>query len=468
MIPYPSEPDFWYPVLDTVRERYARAGREPDHLYPIWPIRMCNDIKDGMSLEAARAKHLRELDRALGLTTDPDTPQAHPGPLIGPLRLEGRVYVDNSGPVLPLFCHFGEAFSAFVRRPDDVRRQLDAIANGGYHGIRFWDVLGYYDAAWRGREVTPIAFPSRANAHVPATPSYYDHLAAFLHACHDRQLKVMHDRGDLNSWSISQKRAHLRDVGALYKSLGAMGHDVLAGLWACNESWQNGVDTPDEAIGMLHAFEQGAGGLPAIRGLSAPAEQEELEPLRAWSQHPATVVTIHPLRDRNRKRMLEHYFTDGYGACQAIGKPGWMTEPIGPGSGVTVGQENDPEMLALLAAISLVAGQAYTYMSSPGVFWDSPIEEQPGFHETVSLVESLPFDLMRWHTIHHSGERWRGTRVFVANDHERCDGVQHRDGRFVYVLYGERGVPSLPAERAAHVETVYSGRIGSVVMGQVR
>jgi len=217
---------------------------------------------------------------------------------------------------------------------------------------------------------------------------------------------------------------------------------------------------------MLHSFKRGAGWWPDVRGLSDFDQTEELEPLRAWSIDPATVVTIHALRDpHNRKRMLEHYFTDGYGACQMIGKPGWHTEPIGPGAGVTVGQENDPEMLALLACISIIAGQAYTYMSSHGVFWNGPIESQPGFYEVPQMVAKLPKDVMTYATIHHSGDRFRNMRVWVANDHDRCDGAIHSDGRFVYVLYGERGVPTLPQARPAKVTVLHEGRIGKIVMG---
>jgi hypothetical protein len=399
----------------------------------------------------------------------PPVATEHPSPLVGRLRLDGRVFLDDTGPVLPLFCHFGEAFSAYVRRPDDVLRQLDAIAAAGYHGIRFWDVLGYYDAGWAGREVTPFAFHNRSGGLVAATTDYYPRLQEFLLACNGRRLAVMHDRGDLNTWSHGMKLEHLGQVGAVYRELGELGRHVLAGLWAVNEGWQNGVTDPRLAGRMLDAFRESAGWWPDVRGLSAPAEGEELEPLRTWSQDPATVVTIHPLRDPgNRKRMLEHHFSNGLG-CRLIGKPGWATEPIGPGQDVTVGQENDPEMLALLAAISIIAGQAWTYMSGFGVFWNGAIESQPGFHEVPQLVAKLPRDLHTYEHVHHSGTRWRGTRVFAIaddNDHDRADGAQAADGRFVYVLYSDRGVPSLPIERQARMDVLHGGRIANIVIGQ--
>jgi hypothetical protein len=63
----------------------------------------------------------------------------------GQLKVDNLGFADDNGPLSPLLCHFGEAFSAYIRRPDDVRQELDRIQQAGYHGIRFWDVLGYYN-----------------------------------------------------------------------------------------------------------------------------------------------------------------------------------------------------------------------------------------------------------------------------------------------------------------------------------
>lgn len=355
--------------------------------------------------------------------------------LHGRLQLRDRRFFDDRGPVLPVFCHFGEAFSAFVRRPDDVRRQLDAIAAAGYHGIRFWDVLGYYDDPWAGREITPVSFPNRQGHRVAATPRYYEQLAAFLLACHERSLKVMHDRGDLNAWSDEQKLAHMRRLGAMYRAGGETGRVVLGGLWACNEGYQNGVTTPEEAIAMLRAFEEGAGWLPDARGLSAP-DGAELHDLRAWSADPATVVTIHSYRGAGAHHRIRHVFSNGYERCALIGKAGWNTEPIGPGPLVSVGREEDPAVLVAMAVVSLLSTQAWTYMSSPGVQWHGPIHEQPAFASVGRLAGSLPPDLMTFDIVADSGPAWRRVRPLVAEGENRFDFALHSDGRFVGVAYG--------------------------------
>lgn len=410
---------------------------------------------------------------------------ARRGGLAGALRLHGNTFADDRGPVLPVFCHFGEAYSAFVRRSDDVRRQLETIAAAGYHGVRFWDVLGYYDQVWAGREVTPIAFANRRGARVAATPQYYEQLRAFLRACDEHGLSVMHDRGDLNSWSREQKIAHLTRVGALYRELGARARPILAGLWACNEGYQNGVTTPEEAIELLRAFEQGAGALPDVRGLSAP-NGAELHDLRAWSADPATVVTIHAYRGPGAHHRLRHVFSNGYERCAQIGKPGWNTEPIGPGRMVTIGQEHDPAVLAALAAVSLVSRQAWTYMSSPGVVWHGPIESQPGFLAVPAIARRLPRDVMGFRTLAHSGDQWSAVRPLVAEGDRRFDFAAHDDGRFAGVAYAPRLTP-LAVARPGHFtvidpgsgETVFDGAlepgarlplegVARVVLGQVQ
>ena len=75
-----------------------------------------------------------------------------------------------------------EAFSAYCHGKTigalDVRTQLEILAER-YAAVRVLDVLGYWDSsrpgdadewtAWKGREVTPIAFTANSGALIPAT-----------------------------------------------------------------------------------------------------------------------------------------------------------------------------------------------------------------------------------------------------------------------------------------------------------
>ena len=189
-----------------------------------------------------------------------------------------------------------EAFSAWTRgKQAEVTAQCARIAAAGYHGIRALDVLGYWDcdrqgnrAGWFGKSVSPIGFESFGSERfgfprVQATPNFYEQKRAFLEMLHGLGLKVMDDRGDLNSWGSAQKLEHMRRNGELYKSMGDVGRQVVAGLWACNESWQNGVPDNREAARMIDAFGAGAGWLPDTRGLSWGARRTTGPPIRRAS-----------------------------------------------------------------------------------------------------------------------------------------------------------------------------------------
>ena len=148
-------------------------------------------------------------------------------PWVGQLHVDEdrRSFRDEEGAhVLPVFAHFGEAFSAYVRDPDAVERQLQVIKAAGYDGIRFWDNLGYYPE-WEGREVTPFGFYNQANAWIPPTPSYYQRLRQFLTMLQRLGLSAHHSRGDLNSVSLNQVVGHSERVRDLYAEVGP---DVVA------------------------------------------------------------------------------------------------------------------------------------------------------------------------------------------------------------------------------------------------
>lgn len=395
---------------------------------------------------------------------------ASPTRLVGPLKIVNGDFVDSTGPVVPVFCHFMEAFSAWTHgRQADVKKQCQTIAAAGYQGIRVLDVLGYYDvdgggrpAGWHGKAVTPITFTSISGKQVTATPNFYDQKRSFLQMLNGLGLKIMDDRGDLNDWRDSQKIEHMRLNGELYKSMGDAGRDVLAGLWACNESWQNGVKTPELAGRMLTAFKEGAGWWPDVRGLSWGAEENDWtsrpgagewpQDMIFWSKDPASICTMHGNRIPN-EHIIAHYLGYGYydDDMRRRGKRTWNTEPVGGGIGVSVGTVNDAELLAGIALVSMLTGQAWTHMSGYGVFWDGPIEKHPGFYEIPRILKWLPRDVHKFAQIGHCGRRFQGTRILADTEPPsgtRADFAIHRDGRFVMCVYGEPGKhPPLVFER---------------------
>jgi hypothetical protein len=76
--PYPDERTWWRTFDIAVAARYAAVGRvypDPaDHECFVWRGRTAYDIGAGMDPELSQAKHLQELDEALGITPTPPIP----------------------------------------------------------------------------------------------------------------------------------------------------------------------------------------------------------------------------------------------------------------------------------------------------------------------------------------------------------------------------------------------------------
>jgi len=417
----------------------------------------------------------------------------NPNYLAGELRRAARVVSDDTGPRILMGCHFMEGFSAYCHGKTidglDVATQLDVIAER-YAIVRNLDVLGYWDSnrpgdadewdAWKGREVTPIPFVANSGRTIPATPDYWDRKREYVTMLHDRGLKIFDDRGDMNSWTHQQKIAHMSNNGLFYAGL-PFGREVLAGIFAINEAWQNGGDDRSLLMEMIEAFTAAAGWTPAICGLSAPGgnsdpdalaacdppmtswEPEMPESFEYWSHEPATVITCHGNRG-DHTHIVEHYF--GYGYDEQIrdtGKPVQNTEPVGGGDGVSVGQVNDPELLCGLTAAALLGGQGWIFMSGNGVFWNGPIHDMPGFTEVARLPQFLPTDIATFPVVCHAGTRFAGVRILAAVDPTRAEHAIAPDGRFVIVVHTqEQAGNALPCERACQEFTVINMLTGLV------
>jgi hypothetical protein len=328
----------------------------------------------------------------------------------GRLQIRDRLFVDDSGhPVLPLCAHFGEAFSAWTRRPAEVDAQLQEIQRAGYDCIRFWDNLGEYSDAWRGKEVSPFSWTNADGVPVRATPGYYAKLEQFLRLVKERGLKVHHSRGDLGRGTpavpLDRVVQHSRAVAGIYSRVG---WDVLALYEGNNEDFQNGNFG---AAGLRRIVEplRDRGALVAS---SCAAECSEEKAAVAAYARGFSVRYYHGQRDGTAADRLERKFTSGYDRPQDAPYLAWEGEPIGPnhdrGPGVTINQTEDVEELALLHAMTLFGGKsAATYMSQHGVFWGGPIHDQAGFQATPrirAVLRAFAPDVMRW-TLYHGNRR---------------------------------------------------------------
>lgn len=359
----------------------------------------------------------------------------------GRLRIGDRVFIDSAGrPVLPVCAHFGEAFSAWIRRPSEVERQLGVIRGAGYDCIRFWDNLGEYSTAWKGKEVTPFTWTNGDGERVTATPAYYEKLEQFLRLLKRVPLAAHHSRGDLGrekpSIPVDQLVEHSRRVAAIYDRVG---WDALALYEANNEDFQNGNYGP-EALARIVEPVKARGGLVAS---SCPAQcSEEKAAVLAYSRG-FSVRYFHGQRDGDAADRLARKFATGYDPPEGAPHLAWDGEPIGPnndaGPGVSVNHTEDVEEIGLLHAMTLAGGRsAATYMSQQGVFWNGPLERQSGFVVTPRMRDALRAfapDVMRWQ-LYHGG---RSEALLRSPDGYHGDpGVSHGPARIDQAISGDR------------------------------
>ncbi len=370
----------------------------------------------------------------------------------GRLQIGDRAFVDGAGrPVLPLCAHFAEAFSAWARRPAEVEDQLRAIKEARYDCIRFWDNLGEYSEAWRGKEISPFSWTNADGIRIEATVGYYDKLKQFLEVLDRHGLAAHHSRGDLGRQTpvvpLARVVEHSTRVAAIYD---AVGWHVLALYEANNEDFQNGNFGPAQLLRIVEPLKARG----AIVASSCPAEcSEEGADVRAYSRG-FSVRYYHGQRHGDAVDRLARKFATGYHAPEDAPYLGWDGEPIGPnndpGPGVTVEHTEDVEEIALLHAMTLVGGRSgATYMSQHGIFWNGRIERQSGFQATprmrAALRDFAP-DVMRWQLYHggrdeavlRSPDGYHGD-VGVGHGPARLDQAVSRDRRRVVALmYGGR------------------------------
>ena len=394
-------------------------------------------------------------------------------PWEGQLRVSarGRGFVDEAGVwQMPVLCHFGEAFSAYTRRPLAVETQLIAIKEAGYDGIRFWDNLGWYEV-WRGREVTPFGFWSETGRWVPPTREYYEKLEAFVRLLQRVGLVAHHSRGDLQAVSLNRVVEHSRRVRNIYRRVGL---EVLALYEGNNEDWQNGDLRPDG----LRQVVQPLKNLGVLTALSHRSE----EPADLLDYASPPLFYVHGRRGGPATDRLRHVFSVSYARPPGLPRLGWQGEPIGPGT--STHGTRDREELGLLAAMSLVARQTWTYMSRYGVFWNGPIESQAGFDlvpKVRDVIQRFVPDVMTFPVLVHGGRPEARLRspdgyyepaVGIVEGPARIDQAVAADGRVVAVMYGGAGRKRVRNESAHDVSLLIvqparrDVNIGGTVLGR--
>lgn len=352
----------------------------------------------------------------------------HPGPIVGRLRIEGNCFRDDTGCVLPIYAHAGDAFSRFVRDPGFVNSQLDGIASQGYHGIRVWAVLG--GRYWAGREVGP-----------GVTPDYWGQLEKFLTELKNRNLRAVWSMGDIGQLQ-GTRQDYMQQLAAVNSR-----YEVIDWLDCGNEAWQTGEPDPTR-LAQCVGYYRSAGGTALLTLTSPPSE--ETEDLNDYSIPPADAYDVHGYRGGHHWDKIRHIFSIAY-----EGRPnkrqGIQSEPFGNGGLVSVTENRDElnhEAMGLGAVMSHISRQVWVWFSGEGVILQRGLETQQGYANSAAITARLPKDLTTYTLLHHSGGTWANTRVLIPpQDNVRIDGVDTPDGRTVQVIYGPAGSYNITAAR---------------------
>lgn len=367
----------------------------------------------------------------------PAAPVVYPK-LRGQLRIEANRFVDDSGPVLPVFAHAGDIFALYKRNPALVYDQLDKMAAAGYQGFRFWTILGgeYWEKP--DRHIGPKYFGEE----------YYVLLKSFMQEAHARGLRLVASQGDIGQLgNIEQRKAFARRFAQIAREVDGTGH-LVAFFDGGNEAWQTGEPDPQRLAQFVQAYRDAGG--TALLTLSSPPGEDKKE-LDDFSIDPAQCYDVHGYRGGRAYDKIRHIFSLPY-----EGKPnrklGIQSEPPGNGALVSVTdnkQELNHEAVALLGLMSLICRQAWVWFSGEGVRIQAGLETEQGFAATPKAAAFLPSDVMSFSTLHHSGDTWSSIRIVDRGvTHEsRVDGVQHSDGRVVYLFYGEPGTHTFRAAK---------------------
>lgn len=433
--PYPDELTWWPQVFDVeVGQRYARAGQAyPDGPSAFrWASRTAYDIAAGMTKEASLDKHLRELEDALGLTPTPDpgTPTARP--LVGPLRIQDKLFRDDTGWRRVFFCSWFPALRILRDNPTEFERQLNAIAAAGYQGIRVFLAVGGWSPFWDGREVAPVAFTKwlwtgnflrtdQYGARIEAWPDYDDLLRTLLRACRARGLRLHVTFGDMQ---IIAPNAN--DEIELHRRCARIcaeegGLEVVAFAECTNEfplnryggeSWES-----IEQMGRVLAYwREAIPGVLTAQG-AIPQNEEPAALERASTYGPVCVshTTRSPFAMCLKRTFGLVYWEGDY---RGFPKPFWQGEPAGPGED-SYQRLDDPASLTALYAMHALTGQASNFFNGPAVRARAPLESTWGFTQLPALFANrLPDDVATWE---HGSDRhggieywWRGQQFATA------------------------------------------------------
>lgn len=369
---------------------------------------------------------------------------AHVDPWLGAVRIEGRAFVSDGGPKLPVCLHLGDLIGhGLVRGVDAILPALDRAAGWGYHCVRSWFQLHLTSGKW-------LRGPTEDGWDPRRDPVRF---VEILRAGVARGLKWNLAGGGIKGLTNADED-QLFDL--LADAIGQVGPEHIAQVVALNESRDTGDADDNEPAELERLIDRVRRRHPSVLyALTAYTGIEDAAVTarytRSWMRH----SVVHGSRDGRAHDKIRHIFSWMYerGAGRDLA---WQDEPFGVGRLVSAQSghgELDAHVMQCAAAMAALSRQAWTFMSGPGVVYtDEPLEAMPGIAETPAILRALPQDLMRFATLGHSGDSRRGTRLHAVRGDRpnvREDYAIATDGRYLAIQYGPPNEPKdLPRERA--------------------
>lgn len=414
--PYPDENTAVTSYQNRVGAEYEAVGRAfpevGDRDAFRWFTRYGYSCRNMPEPEAAN-KHIAELHRALNPEPQPEPGQPTNRPLIGPLRVESKLFRDDSGWRRVLFCSWFPALRILRDNPQEFERQINAIAGANYQGIRVFLAVGGWQPYWDGREVVPVRFqkasfvdnhlrPKFDGPVIEAWPDYDDLLRTLLRACRSRKLRLHVTTGDcqilfpLQSDQSRELDFHRR-VSRICAEEG--GTEIIALAEATNEFPLNryGGESSESIAQMGHILDIWRQAIPGVlTAQGAIPQNEEPVALEKACTH-GELCAVHPTRDPFPTCLKRTFGLVYYeGSYRSFPKPFWEGEPAGPGQD-SYARLDDPASLVALYACHGITGQASNRFQGAAVRSLQPLESEWGFTELPALLAAhLPEDIATW------------------------------------------------------------------------
>lgn len=335
-------------------------------------------------------------------------------PLVGPLRIQDKLFRDDTGYRRVFFCSWFTALRILRDNPTEFERQLDVITDAGYQGFRTFFTVGGWSTYWDGREVVSDSFqkwfhsqatglhrPAALGAILPAWSDYEDLLRRLLRACKARKLRLHQAVGDMqiifpDRAGKSRELEFTRRVARICKEEGGL--EVMALVGDTNEYPQNrwGSDSPESIEQMGSIVRIWKDEIPGVLTTMGSAISEEPDQLYASIKY-GDVCAVHTSRGVPTALKRTHALVHWEGHYRQFTTPFWQGEPMGFGPEVSVDRFHRPCDAVALYAMHALTGQASNLFCGPAIHSKRPLEAEWGFYILPALfAHYMPEDIATW------------------------------------------------------------------------